>query len=108
VPIELIALASFRVVLSVQVATLDAIHLVTKTIAVVQEAWVGVELKPLKPLNPIADCVYAPACAGNDACGCLEGCLGDAWVHERNHPCEILKGGKAIDRTSLIFNINIE
>ena len=56
VTIELVALALIGVVVRIEKAAFDTVHLVAQLKTLVHEAPIGIDLPSLKPLDPIADC----------------------------------------------------
>ena len=62
VTIELVALALIGVVVRIEKAAFDAVHLVAQLMTLVHEARIGIDLPAFKPLKPIADCLDAPRC----------------------------------------------
>jgi hypothetical protein len=55
VTIELVMLASIRVIVRVEEVAFDAVHLIAQLVALIHEARIGIDLPPVEPLKTITE-----------------------------------------------------
>jgi hypothetical protein len=80
--VELVALTTIGVLVRIEKAAFNAVHLVAQLMAFIHEARIGIDLPPIEPLKPIADCLAALGCTRFERAK-LDGCPGRTRVHGR-------------------------